>query len=187
MPKPNTNKNPNDIRSKKTMRDIKNAMLSLIAEKPFDKIRVEDILREAPVQSNTFYKYYASKKDVLYDIGNDIVESMKAALKALDKADLHDGVRLFYEEISSREEPYHRLFTSDEYEDLLEWMRDKYFSSGFFTSFVSDSGYKEIAGTFIGYTALSIYKAWEKSGDGSRTIDELAAAAADLMLNGLGG
>ena len=46
MPKGNVNKNPNDPRAARSVRDIKNTMLSLVEREPFAQIRVEQILSE---------------------------------------------------------------------------------------------------------------------------------------------
>lgn len=92
MPKKNVNKNPNDARALKSVRDIKNALLRLIAQKPFDQIQVEEILAEAPVQSNTFYKYFASKQAVLDAIGDDLISQMRTELETLDTGEYTFGI-----------------------------------------------------------------------------------------------
>lgn len=91
MPKGNVNKNPNDPRAARSVRDIKNTMLSLVEREPFAQIRVEQILSEAPVQSNTFYKYFASKQDVLDAVGDDLIARMRQELEALQPRDLRGG------------------------------------------------------------------------------------------------
>jgi len=91
MPKGNVNKNPNDPRAARSVRDIKNTMLSLVEREPFAQIRVEQILSEAPVQSNTFYKYFASKQDVLDAIGDDLIARMQQELETLQPRDLRGG------------------------------------------------------------------------------------------------
>lgn len=91
MPKGNVNKNPNDPRAARSVRDIKNTMLSLVEREPFAQIRVEQILSEAPVQSNTFYKYFASKQDVLDAIGDDLIARMRKELETMQPRDLRGG------------------------------------------------------------------------------------------------
>ncbi len=65
-----------DSRIGKTDRDIKRAMLSLVAKEPFDRIRVEQIMAEAPVTKVTFYRHFTSKDDVLDAIRVDLVDDM---------------------------------------------------------------------------------------------------------------
>ena len=77
MPKTNTNKNLNDPRTEKSIRDIKRAMISLIEQESFDQIQAEQIMRAAPVNKNTFYKYFSSKLDVLDAIREDMLSEMQ--------------------------------------------------------------------------------------------------------------
>ena len=80
MPKTNTNKNLNDPRTEKSIRDIKRGMLSLIAEESFDQIQAEQIMKAAPVNKNTFYKYFSSKQDVLDSIREDMLLEMQGQI-----------------------------------------------------------------------------------------------------------
>lgn len=91
MPKKNVNKNANDPRAARSVRDIRNAMLELIAEKPFGKIQAEEIIERATVNFKTFYRYYSSKSDVLEDIRNDILKDLAAGLESLGPGNLMGG------------------------------------------------------------------------------------------------
>lgn len=52
---------------------IGEAVIALMKEKPFDKIKILDITLKAGVSRMTFYKYYHSKEDVLDDYLKEIV------------------------------------------------------------------------------------------------------------------
>ena len=91
MPKKNVNKNKNDPRAARSMRDIKNATLTLIAQKPFRQIQAEEIIELATVNFKTFYRYYSSKADVLEDIRNDILKDLAAGLESLGPGNLMGG------------------------------------------------------------------------------------------------
>lgn len=80
-----------DSRIGKTDRDIKRAMLSLVAKEPFDRIRVEQIMAEAPVTKVTFYRHFASKDDVLDAIRVDLVDEMKAEFDSKPYKNLAGG------------------------------------------------------------------------------------------------
>ena len=91
MPKTNTNKNLNDPRTEKSIRDIKRAMLELVAKEPFDQIKAEEIMRTAPVNKNTFYKYFASKQDVLDTVRDDMLAEMIDSLNKISDKTLRGG------------------------------------------------------------------------------------------------
>lgn len=74
------NKNRTDPRTEKSIRDIKRAMISLIEEEPFDQIQAEQIMKAAPVNKNTFYKYFSSKQDVLDSIREDMLSEMQGQI-----------------------------------------------------------------------------------------------------------
>lgn len=50
-----------DLRIVKTREAIEAAFIKLLAEKPFERITVQDILNTARVNRKTFYKHYADK------------------------------------------------------------------------------------------------------------------------------
>ena len=55
--------NPQYIRTDKA---IKQALITLLKNKPFEKITVQDILDETPVTRSTFYKHFHSTTASLY-------------------------------------------------------------------------------------------------------------------------
>ena len=54
--------NPQFLRTDKA---IKQALISLLKIKPFEKITVQDILDETPVTRSTFYKHYHDKYEIV--------------------------------------------------------------------------------------------------------------------------
>lgn len=54
-----------DLRVVKTLKQIDQALLSCLAEAPFEKITVEQLCRAALINRSTFYKYYTSKYDLM--------------------------------------------------------------------------------------------------------------------------
>lgn len=187
MPKKNVNKNENDPRAARPVRDIKNATMELIAKKPFRQIRSEEIIELATVNFKTFYRYYSSKADVLDDIREDIVAELSAQLETLDATDLEGGIRLFYNCINTDEEPYEKLYNEAGYEPFFEQMKEEYFSQEFFRGFCADARYAEMIPEFIGDAAVGIYRCWQKKPDDPKkqTIDELAEVTARILMGGL--
>ncbi len=73
MPKENQR-----IRLSKTL--LKNALLSLLAKKPLEKISVHEICQTAEVNRTTFYKYYGNEADLLREITADFFSEFKTTL-----------------------------------------------------------------------------------------------------------
>lgn len=62
---PKTSKVINDRRVQKTQKLLREALVSLIAEKPYDSIVVKEILDRANVGRSTFYMHFEDKDDLL--------------------------------------------------------------------------------------------------------------------------
>lgn len=54
-----------DLRVVKTQRQIHQALLRLLGQMPFSKLKVDQLCREAMINRSTFYSYYQDKYDLL--------------------------------------------------------------------------------------------------------------------------
>lgn len=68
-----------DRRIEKTEKTLREALASLIAEKPYDSISVKEILERANVGRSTFYTHFRDKDDLLVSSIHGIVESLQTA------------------------------------------------------------------------------------------------------------
>ena len=85
------------IRSK-TM--IKEAMLELMVEKPFDKITITDIVKKADINRGTFYAHYDNTAEVLKSISASVMDEIAAAFKAKNNSDALWNPRGYLKQIS---------------------------------------------------------------------------------------
>lgn len=73
-----------DVRIIKSKRDLRNGLISLLDEKPFEKITVGDICARAMINKMTFYKHYTDKyaliDDCLRSIALDIFKKNAAKI-----------------------------------------------------------------------------------------------------------
>lgn len=83
--------NSSDLRVQKSVKVIKAALLTLIMKKPYKKIRVDEITKEAMINRQTFYSHFASIDNVLEAIGEDMLQDMRNDLRPLEPADLRGG------------------------------------------------------------------------------------------------
>ncbi|WP_020060075.1 TetR/AcrR family transcriptional regulator [Bacillus sp. 123MFChir2] len=80
-------KNSNDPRVKRTRQAIRDALISLIHEKSFNSITVQDIAEKATVNRATFYSHYYDKYDLLDKSIEEMLTTLADILKPkkLDK------------------------------------------------------------------------------------------------------
>ncbi len=83
--------NSSDLRVQKTIKTVKQALLTLIMKKPYKKIRVDEITKEAMINRQTFYSHFASIDNVLEAIGEDMLSDLKEGLENLQSADIPGG------------------------------------------------------------------------------------------------
>ena len=85
------------IRSK-TM--IKETMLELMVEKPFDKITITDIVKKADINRGTFYAHYDNTSEVLKSISASVMDEIASAFKARNNSDALWNPRGYLKQIS---------------------------------------------------------------------------------------
>jgi AcrR family transcriptional regulator len=69
-----------DERARRTCERLGNALITLIVEKPVDKVTVQDVLDRASVGRSTFYLHYRDKNDLLLSQLEKFLEMMSTAL-----------------------------------------------------------------------------------------------------------
>ena len=67
---------------------IKEALLSLMLEKPFDKITITDIVTRADINRGTFYAHYDNTSDVLKSISTSVMEEISSAFRSRNNSDV---------------------------------------------------------------------------------------------------
>ena len=72
-----------DMRVRRTRLALRNALLSLIEEKGFDAIIVQDIADRAMINRVTFYKHYRDKYDLLEQTMHEMLGELSAPVEKL--------------------------------------------------------------------------------------------------------
>ena len=175
-----------DLRVRKSIRDIKRAVLVLIAKEPFEQIRIEEIAREAMINRKTFYNHFSSKTEVLHAIEDDMVEEQKQELDALEPDDLRGGLLAFYKLLNTNDAAYQALFTEDEYAEFFGELVNRIFTLDFYTHFYQKAQYPEIMPGYFS-SAAAIYRKWAVQDGKKESLEELATLTARLFSNGMDG
>lgn len=68
-----------DRRIERTEKTLREALASLIAEKPYDSIAIKEILDRANVGRSTFYTHFRDKDDLLVSSIHGMIESLQTA------------------------------------------------------------------------------------------------------------
>ncbi|HXW82729.1 MAG TPA: helix-turn-helix domain-containing protein, partial [Acidimicrobiales bacterium] len=69
-----------DRRVRRTERALREAFVSLVLERGYDKVSVEDITERADVARATFYAHFASKEELLTVVFNQLVDDLMPRL-----------------------------------------------------------------------------------------------------------
>src|SRR6185503_11384570 len=69
-----------DARVRRTRDALGDALITLMQEKPFDTITVQDVLDRAHVSRSTFYSHYSDKDDLLMSDADEFFQALSMAL-----------------------------------------------------------------------------------------------------------
>lgn len=73
-----------DRRVRRTKQTLYHVLMTLVAEKPFDKITVQEILERANVGRTTFYAHFQSKEDLFLGSHEGIIRTISRSFFAAD-------------------------------------------------------------------------------------------------------
>jgi AcrR family transcriptional regulator len=94
---------PTDRRVRRTQDLLRRALLSLIQEKGYDRITVQDILDRADIGRSTFYAHYRDKDDLLragfQDIRAALAAERDAAERPGSKAELLEPMHAVFDHV----------------------------------------------------------------------------------------
>lgn len=64
---------------------LKKSLIALMKEKAFYQITVSDVCTLSELNRSTFYRHYNNVHDILLELENDLIESMKACIAEIDE------------------------------------------------------------------------------------------------------
>jgi len=113
-----------DARVRRTRDALGDALVTLMQEKPFDTITVQDVLDRANVSRSTFYTHYSDKDDLLMSDAEEFFEAMSTALsQAGDKSDRVFPVQEFFAHLADVQPFFKALVKSGRFQENMELAR----------------------------------------------------------------
>lgn len=116
-----------DARVKRTKVALGDALVSLMEEKPFDSITVQNVLDRAQVSRATFYTHYSDKDDLLMSDAEEFFEMISNALSEhKDTSDRVFPVKEFFHHVSQMSTFVRALSTAGKVQDNWELARGQF-------------------------------------------------------------
>lgn len=104
--------NSNDARAVKSRKALKQALLNLISQKPFEQIVIKDITAEAGVSYPTFFRQFSSKEHLLeYIAGEEIRQLFLLTQPVFEAQTPQAALRTQCEYVAARRELWSTLLT----------------------------------------------------------------------------
>lgn len=99
----------NSIRSREMIRQ---ALIRLLKKRSISEISVTDIVREANINRGTFYNHYGNPVDVLYEMKDELTNTLTAALKLVSDNNPEEFLNTLYSHFSKNEKTYRTIVNS---------------------------------------------------------------------------
>ena len=101
-----------DARVARTRRALRDALLVLLEEQPFDQITIRDISERARTGYATFFRHYPDKASLLHDLAEDgIRELLERALPILEAVDTRAACVALCSYVEERQQLWSVLLT----------------------------------------------------------------------------
>ena len=116
-----------DRRVRRTRDRLGDALMGLLVEKPFDQIKVQDVLDRAGVSRSTFYSHFRDKNDLFLSDSDEFLEGMAMALSRFScKSERVAPVQELFAHIAEVRPFYSALIESGKINDVWELGREHF-------------------------------------------------------------
>ena len=113
-----------DKRVKRTRNALGDAMITLMQEKPFEEVTVQQVLERAGVSRSTFYEHYSGKDDLFLSDAEEFFEMMASSLERRKEASHRVApVAEMFQHFSEMGELFRALSESGKLHDVMEISR----------------------------------------------------------------
>ena len=179
-----------DLRVIKTIEAIKQSFEALICEKDYEKITVKELCEKARINKKTFYHYYPSLDDLLFEMQGEFsagyIEKVKNFVLP---EDLEKVTREFFTFSANQSLAYEKITTSGNYDYVRGRMISKVMNATWEKSerFKKLDSFKQnLLISYVNTVTLDVYKHWTENGK-KTPLDEIIELCNQLVLSGTKG
>lgn len=171
-----------DARARKSRDALGDALISLMQEKPFADITVQEVLDRAGVSRSTFYHHFRDKVDLFTSDAGDFFHGLAHALSAAgEQSDRIFPIREFFEHVATAKDFVDGLRTSGLFHDSMELARGQFARgidrrlAGLGRAGGLDPGQRSAIATCYAGMVIAMLAWWVEDGmrAGAREVDEL--------------
>ena len=180
-----------DRRAKRTERELKKAFLSLLAEKPIDKITIKDLTDRADINRGTFYLHYTDIYDLFSEIEKETINKVNEATEKHTpqelKKDIYPLIHDLFAGIDENREIFTMLFENNRNSDFSEKITNAikikcYYDWDAIFKDANKDNYG-VYSSFIISGCIGLIRYWVMYGNES--VDEISDMAKRLIISGV--
>ena len=122
-------KNKIDLRIIKTNKVLFEALITLMEQKDFEKIKISDICDQALINRSTFYAHYEDKYDLLLAMINDLKNNLERQLKENKEEDISKNyfmelLKILINHVDEKREIYNSILKNDKNWIVMDFLID---------------------------------------------------------------
>ena len=122
-------KNKIDLRIIKTNKVLFEALITLMEQKDFEKIKISDICDQALINRSTFYAHYEDKYDLLLAMINDLKNNLERELKENKEEDISKNyfmelLKILINHVDEKREIYNSILKNDKNGIVIDFLID---------------------------------------------------------------
>lgn len=121
--------NKQDLRIVKAKKALFEALITLMEETSFEKIKISDICEAALINRSTFYAHYEDKYDLLLELIQDLKNNLENELKNnkvnnISKEYFMELLRILIDDVDKKKDTYSAILTHNKNGILIDFLID---------------------------------------------------------------
>lgn len=179
-----------DLRIRKTIMNIHQAFIDVILKTDYSKITVKSICHKAMINKKTFYNYYQSLDDLLYEMQEIMLsEFLERTVEYKVPNDLYKINEEFFLYSVSKGEVYEKIMCCESYSFVGKNITENFVKSvwsDFLDAKLNDKYKTNILFAFLHNLGLELYRQWVYD-DKKIPLNEIIEISGKLLCHGVNG